>query len=452
MTSVSLPPESGPVLGRGRRRNSDLPFVSLVHVNEKGGSFGGTEEYIALITSKLAARGVRSHLVCGVVIGSLPPELESVCVVEGLASREPRPGTAAALTEVVADLAPDVIYVHNVFDPAVMWALAGIRDRGMLMWYVHDHYVTCVSELRWRRDVGSCTHRLGHDCLDAIQAGHCVLRYPDQQQVGADVERRLALSQSLEAADAIIVVSGYMRALLHDARPQLDARLHLLSRPIRELGNMRRRHRTRPDDPAVVTYAGRITVEKGLAVVIEALGATGCDASVELRIAGVIEDHDYWSQCQRLQAVAMARNRGLTIRYLGHLDYDATDELFRQSDIVTVPSQWPEPLGAVALEAMSAGAAVIASSVGGLNDTVIHDINGLHAGPGDVDSWAGALTTLLEHPDHARRLGHNAHRVVANTGIGDHLDELDRLVSIHRTTSRPDPRPPSFPTADAEPG
>ena len=55
----------------------------------------------------------------------------------------------------------------------------------------------------------------------------------------------------------------------------------------------------------------------------------------------------------------------LTITVLGHLDYDGTDELFRQADIVTVPSQWPEPLGAVALEAMSAGAAVVAASIGG---------------------------------------------------------------------------------------
>ena len=49
---------------------------------------------------------------------------------------------------------------------------------------------------------------------------------------------------------------------------------------------------------------------------------------------------------------------------------------FRQSDIVTIPSQWPEPLGAVALEAMSAGAAVIASSVGGLNDTLVQTTTG----------------------------------------------------------------------------
>ena len=262
--------------------------------------------------------------------------------------------------------------------------------------------------------------------------------YPEVTYVGADVERRLALSRSLEAADAIVVVSDHMRALLHDAQPHLDARLHLLSRPIRDLGNMRPRHRTRPEDPAVVIYAGRITAEKGLAIVIEALGATQHDAPVELRIAGVIEDHDYWSHCQQLQAAAMARSPDLTITYLGHLDYDTIDEQFRQSDIVTVPSQWPEPLGAVALEAMSAGAAVIASSVGGLNDTLVHDHSGLHADPGAVDSWVKALTTLLQRPDHARRLGHQAHRDVAGIAIGDHLDDLDRLVSIHRTTTRPD--------------
>ena len=262
MTSVSSRSHSP----RGRhspRCNRDLAFASVVHVNEKGGSFGGTEEYIALLTSALKVRGVRSHLVCGVVSGTSPSDLESVHIVDGLASRRSRPGTAEALAQVVAELAPDVIYVHNVFDPAAMSALAGIRGQGMLLWYVHDHYLTCLSELRWRRDLGSCPHRLGHGCRTAIDKGHCVLRHPDQTHSGAQLERRLKLSSSLEAADAIIVVSGYMRALLREAQPQLDARLHLLSRPIRDLGDLRTRHRTRPDDPAIVTYAGRINTEKG---------------------------------------------------------------------------------------------------------------------------------------------------------------------------------------------
>ena len=81
---------------------------------------------------------------------------------------------------------------------------------------------------------------------------------------------------------------------------------------------------------------------------------------------------------------------------------------------------------------MSAGAAVVASSVGGLNNTLVHDHNGLHANPGDIDSWASALTTLLQHPDHARRLGHQAHHDFAGIAIDDHLDDLDDLVSTQR--------------------
>jgi glycosyltransferase involved in cell wall biosynthesis len=237
------------------------------------------------------------------------------------------------------------------------------------------------------------------------------------------------LSRSLAEVDAIVVVSDYMRSLLRDAVPHVDGRLHRLTRPIRDLGDVPRRRRHRPDDPAIVTYAGRITAEKGLAVVIEALGTIDSDASIELRVAGVVESDSYWAHCQRLLSSAMSANPRLSVAYLGHLDYDAIDEQFRQSDIVTIPSQWPEPLGAVALEAMSAGAAVIASNAGGLNDTLVHDHNGLHVDPYNVTAWATAITTLLQDPTRAGRLGQQGHRDFAGLSIDDHLADLDHLVS-----------------------
>lgn len=416
----------------GAGRAADVSFSSVVHVNEKGGNFGGTEEYIALVTAGLAESGVRSSMVCGVVSGPLPPELDAVHLVPGLASRAPQPGTAAALAEVVAALDPDVIYVHNVFDPEVVGALAGIEGRGALLWYVHDHYVTCLSELRWRRDVGACPHRLGTGCLAAIGAGQCVLRYPDRSATAAELERRLALSRSLAAADAVIVVSEYMRGLVGEVAPDVDERLHLLSRPIRGGGKERQRHREDPHEHAVVTYAGRITAEKGLAVVIAALGTVRSACSVELRVAGVVESGDYWAHCQALLAAATVENPRLSSTFLGALDYAAIDELFRQSDIVVIPSQWPEPLGAVALEAMAAGAAVIASGVGGLRDILRHDHNGIHVAGRDVASWATALTDLFEHPDRARRLGRQAQRDRAGIAIAGHLHDLDDLAAPFR--------------------
>jgi glycosyltransferase involved in cell wall biosynthesis len=406
-------------------------------VNEKGGRFGGTEEYIALLTAGLSARGVRSHLVCGVANGAPPPGLSSLHVVDGLASRVPVPGTVEALVAVVERIDPDVVYLHNVFDADVVTALARLGGRGTVVWYVHDHYVTCLSELRWRRDIGSCPHGLGDDCLRAIADGQCVLRFPDRTLTPADLTQRLDLSRALDAVDAVVVVSDYMRSLLVGAAPHLRRRLHLVARPIRDLGALRPRHRRAAADPAVVAYAGRITPEKGLAVVIEALGRTTSQAPIELRIAGVIEDHPYWEHCRAVQAAATAANPRLTVTMLGHLDYDATDELFRRADIVTIPSQWPEPLGAVALEAMSAGGAVVAASIGGLGSTLRHGRSGLLVEPTDVEAWTAALTALLDDPALARRLGTQAHRDVGGMAIGDHVGVLDEIV----TTSRR--RPPA---------
>jgi len=230
-------------------------------------------------------------------------------------------------------------------------------------------------------------------------------------------------------------VSDYMRSLLVAAQPRLGERIHLMSRPIREFGDLRSRPRRRPTDPAVITFAGRITPEKGLDVVIQALAAVRGRGPIELRIAGVVEHGEYSAHCRQLQVQATSANTHLAVTYLGQLDYAATDDLFRQSDIVTIPSQWPEPLGAVALEAMSAGAAVIASKIGGLGTALVDGHNGVLVDPAHVAAWTAAIESLLNTPARARRLGVRAHHDAAGVTAADHLRALDGI--IRQVRSRP---------------
>jgi glycosyltransferase involved in cell wall biosynthesis len=420
-----------------------LAFDSIVHVNEKGGRFGGTEEYLELVTAELASRGVRSHLVCGFVAGAVSPALESVDVVDGLGSRKVGTHTAAELVDVVGRRRADVVYLHNLFDPAVVTALAAMPDRGPLIWYVHDHYLTCLSELRWRRDHhGACRRRLGSGCLEAIRAGQCVLRYPERLLGDAELSERAALSRTLCDVDAVVVVSRFMHTLLSEAEPGAADRIHSLPRPIRPLGPPRPRRRASPRDPAVITFAGRITPEKGLAQLIEALATVRAEGHVELRIAGVVEHAGYWDDCRALLHDAIGANPNLGVKSLGHLDYPTTDELLRVSDIVVVPSQWPEPLGAVALEAMSAGAAVVASRIGGLDTWLVDDVNGVLVEPHDRSGWADAIERLLRDPAHAQALGRRAHEDVRGLTAPAHVAALDQVVraAVSAGPSTP-PRP-----------
>ena len=221
-----------------------------------------------------------------------------------------------------------------------------------------------------------------------------------------------------------------MRSLLVAGEPDLAERIHLLRRPIREFGSLRPRDRWKSDDPAVVTFAARITPEKGLAVLIEALGALRGDGPIELCIAGLVEHGAYWAHCQRLQAIAIVTNPHLTVTYLGHLDYAATDDLFRRSDIVAIPSQWPEPLGAVAMEAMSGRERQSSprTSVGSTPISLTAATDYLVDASSAVTAWTETLELLLQHPARARHFGAQAHRDASRITAADHLQALDAMV------------------------
>jgi D-inositol-3-phosphate glycosyltransferase len=66
---------------------------------------------------------------------------------------------------------------------------------------------------------------------------------------------------------------------------------------------------------------------------------------------------------------------------------------------------WYEPFGIVPLEAMACGVPVIASAVGGLTDTVVHEQTGLHVPPRRPDAVAEAADRLLADQGLRAQLG-----------------------------------------------
>jgi glycosyltransferase involved in cell wall biosynthesis len=59
----------------------------------------------------------------------------------------------------------------------------------------------------------------------------------------------------------------------------------------------------------------------------------------------------------------------------------------------------------VPLEAMACGKPVVATSVGGLIDTVVEDVTGMHVPPRDPQALAAAIAGLLEDPERSARYG-----------------------------------------------
>ncbi|WP_182347464.1 glycosyltransferase [Tomitella gaofuii] len=145
-----------------------------------------------------------------------------------------------------------------------------------------------------------------------------------------------------------------------------------------------------------IVAVGRLVPRKGFETVIRALPAL---PRTELVIAGgpAGGSVDGDEEARRLMALAYRLGVGDRVLMPGQVPHAAMPSLLRSADVV-VCTPWYEPFGIVPLEAMACARPVIASAVGGLTDTVVDGVTGLHVPPRDPQSLTRALRLLLDDP------------------------------------------------------
>lgn len=161
-----------------------------------------------------------------------------------------------------------------------------------------------------------------------------------------------------------------------------------------------------PPDPRFrhrIAVVSRLVPRKGIDTVIRALPDV---PHTELVVAGgpraaKLDDDP---EVQRLRDVADDCNVAGRVRFLGSLERAQVPPVMRSSAaVVTTP--WYEPFGIVPLEAMACGVPVVAAAVGGMIDTVVDGVTGLHVPPRDPESLASALRRLLDDEELRQELG-----------------------------------------------
>jgi glycosyltransferase involved in cell wall biosynthesis len=152
--------------------------------------------------------------------------------------------------------------------------------------------------------------------------------------------------------------------------------------------------------PPRLLILGRLVPRKGVADAIAALAQVP-DAQL-LVVGGPAPDRLATDpEARRLLALAAAHGVAHRVRLLGRQPHTELPELMRSCDLLlAVP--WYEPFGITPLEAMAAGLPVVATAVGGLQDTVLDGITGRLVPPRRPDLLARVLNQLLTDP--ARRL------------------------------------------------
>ena len=151
-----------------------------------------------------------------------------------------------------------------------------------------------------------------------------------------------------------------------------------------------------PHGEKLLFYIGRITPEKGVQVLLQALPSIREKyPNVRLLVAG--------RNSEQMQPLVDELGIGEAVDLLGFIDSETRECLYRSVDAAVFPSLY-EPFGIVALEAMAAGCNVIASDAGGLNEVVDHRRTGLTVRANDAQSIVWAVDQLFSDPVQAQAM------------------------------------------------
>ena len=182
------------------------------------------------------------------------------------------------------------------------------------------------------------------------------------------------------------------------------------------------------DAPFKIGYLARLAPEKGLHHLVDGFiqlkQRPGCQHA-KLLIAGWQSDqwNDYTAaQWDKLAAAGLQNDW----QNVGSPDQRAKIELLQSIDVLSVPTEFLEPKGLYALEAMAAGVPVVLPAHGVFPEMIDATGGGALVVPKSAQSWADAMEDFIKRPEHRRALGqrgqqsvrlnHNSGSMAASTG------------------------------------
>jgi len=343
------------------------------------------------------------------------------------------PSVAARLRAVIEAERPDVVHLHNLsglgFSLVPLVSQLGARAVVTL----HDHSGYCHRATALRPD-----DRLCDDAEACAPACRGAIR---PRALGIDVPMRLRrdyVARALSRADRLISPSRALAASMRASGAIETSRLDMVSNgidlaPFRALTPRPAGAAAGPVRFITIAYLGE---HKGILDLLAAAELLAADPALAgrwtLAIAG-----DGLLRARVEEAVASGRLGG-AVTYLGRLPHPRILAELARTDVLVLPSRWPENEPVVLLEAIAAGVATLATAVGGIPDLVEAGRTGELVPPSAPGALAAAMAAYIRDPARARAQGE------ANLARRDRFTEdaaITAIEAIHDQVRRTPPAP-----------
>jgi D-inositol-3-phosphate glycosyltransferase len=190
----------------------------------------------------------------------------------------------------------------------------------------------------------------------------------------------------LQQARVVVCVSRHVEAFVRRIAPR--ASTEMIYSGV-EIERFRPSESTAPGPGLRVLTVRRLVPRNGVDVLVQAWRRAALGPAAELTIAGSGPEHS------RLRSLA----RDLpSVRFAGHVPEEQLPGMYREADLLVVPSVSGEGFGIVAAEALASGVPVVATDGGATGELVRHGGDGLIVPAGNPAALAAAIEQLDRDP------------------------------------------------------
>ncbi len=260
---------------------------------------------------------------------------------------------------------PDIVHTHLIDGlSATIWQRA--RQAGVpIIHTAHDYHLLCPRAFLLTRDWQIC--RYPRLVCRAYRAWHV--------RTATDIDCFVSPSQFLLEQHRMAGIAVRRTAVIRNGVPVPHGTESI--QRLRTPGAERKRF----------LLLTRLTIEKGVRVVIRAVAMLPHIFDFELVIAG---------RGPLDTEVHQAAADDPRIRFVGYVTGEAKEALLASAHYLLVPSLWYENAPVAVIEAAAYGLGVIASRIGGLPELVREGRTGLLFEPGDAAGLAATMRGLLD--------------------------------------------------------
>jgi glycosyltransferase involved in cell wall biosynthesis len=312
------------------------------------------------------------------------------------------------------DFSPDIVHFHNIIGLSVgLPEIARHRNIKTIL-TLHDYWGICHKNTLIKDD--------GLICEDFGECTKCRPFIFDERWTSLPSRmRKDYIALKLRDMDAVISPTAYL-AKIYERSGLFRHKIRVVPNGI-DIARFQKVGQKKKHQEVRFSFIGHLGRHKGVQTIIEALLHIKAKERVKLNIVGE------GGQRSELEEIVQKAGVNKSVKFWGKVDNNRIEKVYAKTDVLILPSIWPENQPVTITEAMACSLPVIAARMGGIPELVEDGKTGYLFEARNPKDLALKMSAFLADPSKIVEFGDNGFKKIAEYTFENQVDDIIQIYS-----------------------